>query len=805
MEDYQPQERKRQAIWQRWSASTRTARLASARRLLAAVEAVLQRPNGESEHAAIVRLVPETPPSTVRLWCQRFVAEGFEGLIDWRIGPESAMPEVVRAVICALRRADPNYPVETIVAHVAKHHDYTVSGRTVRRLLKEAGLARRQGPPPGVAVGGKRRLELAGMKLVEAALEDTGYLDAFTNALQEHLVDLKRPEVPRPPDTADRDAHGRFLPTYNKRYEKGPDDPIGPGFASVESKREGMDPDRLAVSQASAVVLTRKLQAVLVSPLLGSGRWDGIRVPRGELLEELCGVAYMPATLDKFTRELKYAGVAQTLWETHARLWLARTADWGDPRRAAVVYVDNTTKPVWTQLFSQSTKVSGVGRVMPGLETSSVHSGYGVPLYQVTHSGRAPLVRAVVPLLERLEGVFGAASIGRVVVIDAEANSIPFLKKLEAAQRAWVTRLRPGWVRGKTIVSRTNWRAYREGERVRMGVADFPDPATPGAHFRMRVVEIERVSTGSVSHLGASCRLNELEWKPGDLADLYFDRWPAQEANFRAVNQATQSKQVHGYGKQLVDNVSVVTQLDALKGRLRAGSERLKRQSSSSLKRSKQVREEERLLRRRERRQGTVGRHLAGRLVAGKRVTAKTQRLVEEQQGLVEEVTRQRAKVAQRVRQHAEATARQERTQAQLARWTQQQETLESRRRIFAHDVELDSLLSVLKVGLVLLVQVVLKEYLQDARMEVATFLERVATLPGWLKSTPQLEIVTLEYNHRDPEVMGLMAACCEAINDRGLRLPSGKRLRLVVDPAPPRRHPLPPGSRAGSGDRFRR
>ena len=71
MEDYQPQESKRQAIWQRWSTSTRTSRLASARRRLAAVEAVLQRPDGESEHAAIERLVPETPPSTVRSWCQR--------------------------------------------------------------------------------------------------------------------------------------------------------------------------------------------------------------------------------------------------------------------------------------------------------------------------------------------------------------------------------------------------------------------------------------------------------------------------------------------------------------------------------------------------------------------------------------------------------------------------------------------------------------------------------------------------------------------------------------------------------------
>ena len=182
-------------------------------------------------------------------------------------------------------------------------------------------------------------------------------------------------------------------------------------------------------------------------------------------------------------------------------------------------------------------------------------------------------------------------------------------------------------------------------------------------------------------------------------------------------------------------------------------------------------------------------------------MTEATQRLLNEQRSLREEVTKQTATLAQRQRQQASAQTRLERTQGQLTRWREQEQTLESRRTIFAHDVELDSLLSVLKVGLVLLVQVVLKEYLENARMEVSTFLERVATLPGWLQETPQLEIVTVEYNRRDPEIMGLLESCSAAINERNLTLRSGKRLRLVIEASPSRRLPLPPGSRAGSGD----
>jgi len=117
----------------------------------------------------------------------------------------------------------------------------------------------------------------------------------------------------------------------------------------------------------------------------------------------------------------------------------------------------------------------------------------------------------------------------------------------------------------------------------------------------------------------------------------------------------------------------------------------------------------------------------------------------------------------------------------------------------------LDSIFSLLKVGLVLLVTVVLRKYLGDAKMAPVTFLERMATLPARLLKTPQLEIVTFEYNTRDPEVMGLLAANCDGINALGLRTRSGRRLEVRVDPAPEPRRPRPPGSRVGSGDRFKR
>jgi hypothetical protein len=472
-----------------------------------------------------------------------------------------------------------------------------------------------------------------------------------------------------------------------------------------------------------------------------------------------------------------------------------------------VLYVDETNKPVWTELFSQATAVSSVGRVMPGLEVVSFHSGYGVPLWMVTHSGRAPLVKKVPHLLGELQEILEGAEVGRIVVIDAEGNSVPFLKGLEQGEprRGWVTRLKASLVQGKRIFNRTNYRAYRDGDRVRMGECELNDPEVKGGTFRIRVLEVERRSKGSVTYLGASTLLDEKEWKPQEIADLYFERWPAQEANFRAVNRAVGLKDVHGYGKQMVDNVSVLTELDKVDARLRRLTERVEVKSGDITELTAELMEHEKELKQQQRRHETVSRQMEKVVMGGERITSKLQALVEEQRQVRENVAAVEQAVA-KLQQKVRDTATQcNRIRSDFEKCYEKREELESRRRIFKHDVELDSLFSVLKVGMVLLVTYVLKEYLGDARMEPVTFLERLATLPARLRMAPGLEIVTFEYNHRDPDVMAILAEHCETINARQLHTRSGRVLRIHVDPPPPPKRPPPANRRVNSGDRFRK
>ncbi len=747
---------------------------------------------GMSERQSVKAHGGGTDRTTYRRWQSEYAANGIEGLVDLRYPPRVPVSDDIVSAICTLREADADIGVQAIKDHIFSHRQVLVSSASIKRILKRAGLARPRGRFRPNSHPGAQRLELGGMVVVEAANQETGYVQALSTGVASCLGELVQPADPPPLDASDRDDYGRFLPSYNERFRKQESSAVGPGFDSVENKRADLVPERLHLTHTGVQVIERKLTGLLMSHALEHSRLDDLRVARGELLGELCGFPYMPSTLDLFTRELKYVGVANTLWEIHAHLWREQTVDWEDPRSSAVLYVDEVVKPVHTKLFSESSRVSSLGRVMPALEVVSFHTGSGVPLWMVTCSGRTPLVNAVPELLNQIPSITGDPEIGRITVIDAEGNSVPFMKTLERppASRAWLMRLKESMVRGKYIFNRTNYRPYRPGERIRMGLVDLNDPEVKDGLFRVRIIELERAS-GQITYLAASTKLDLRDWNANDLANLYFSRWPSQEANFRSVNQATAFKEVHGYGKQLVDNMTVLTKQDELHQQIeRLGTQQASRQTQLEVTLA-ELKDHEKLLRRLQRRQATVERSLVG-LTAGDTLTRKQTELLKEQRELHKRTGALLAKI-NRMRSRCDGLEEKaQRAQAKIDAKTEEEERLDSRKKILHHDTELDSLFTLMKVGLTLLIAYVLKNYLGGARMEPETFLKRIATLPAWRRTTPQLELITFEYNTRDPGTMTLLAASCASINQRLIRMRSGRVLRVAVDPAPPPARPPP-------------
>ena len=211
-EQYEPRHPYFRKIWDELSGEARRQRWTAAMRLQRILAAVARRRKGESERRALRRLFPAVDRSSFRRWKSHHAAFGVDGLFDWRSPPRSEeMPAEVRAAICTLRRADPNIDVEVLVEHAAQHHGFSTSATTVKRVLRGEGLNRRRGPVVANPLAGEQRLELGGMKLVEAACVETGYVEALAAGVMDELTETSS-QAKRSPalDTSNRDEWGRF-------------------------------------------------------------------------------------------------------------------------------------------------------------------------------------------------------------------------------------------------------------------------------------------------------------------------------------------------------------------------------------------------------------------------------------------------------------------------------------------------------------------------------------------------------------------------------------------------------------------
>jgi chloramphenicol 3-O-phosphotransferase len=68
--------------------------------------------------------------------------------------------------------------------------------------------------------------------------------------------------------------------------------------------------------------LARKALAILALPIVTlNGTLRSVNTPLGNALKDFAGYNYMDATLDKFLRELKYLGIAESLVRSQIGFW----------------------------------------------------------------------------------------------------------------------------------------------------------------------------------------------------------------------------------------------------------------------------------------------------------------------------------------------------------------------------------------------------------------------------------------------------------------------------------------------------
>ena len=770
------------------------ARVEEARAQLAIILAVraVQATEEISETAALARVAPGLHRSTYRHRVERFEnGGGLAGLVDRTPPPPPKAVKVTpaaSAIMCALRQVNLHVEVEQIARVIERQLGIKLSASVIKRELKEKGFNRPRGGGSGRPEGATKpahseELLFGGAVFLAAMDESSGYSREMAEVMATQagaaVAAAPAPES-RPEVEGVRDEGGRFTAIYNQANAKG-DAALGPVFRSVKEKRKEVDLGARRLVGDSVETIRRKNQAILALPYLTDNgkavQIDDYRAHRG--IREACGENYVGETLERHLRDEKYLGAGDALLDFHLAFWLRhepRPAT-GETPTAFFIYVDGHNKALFTHHFTRAGKVSSNGRIMPCLDQVFVHTGTGTPIYWQTFSGNAGLTTHTIPILDELEAkVGGGWTADRIVVIDAEGCAVGFLRRLKASGRDFITRVKPSRVPDLSEVrDLSSFEPYRDGDEIADGFITLT--AKDEEPYDVRVAIMRRTRAGQIIALATSVEREQMT--PTQIAEGYVDRWGRQELRFKQFVSA-KFKRVAGYGKQRVSNVTVVTELVKLEASKQNLAKRIEGQAEKvKLAKQKLTRAKQKLnaaLARRKRHDERVENELLVEQPNPIKLWNGVKALEAERERHPKAV----AEVLDATAVHETVTAKLAELEAALPKLAKRKSELEDRREIYRADVELDRVVSVYKLGFVLMCEMVLREYFGGMKITLATFMRQILHLPATRTVDGTKEYVRF-FCPPNPEIHAALEVACERVSNLKLRR-NGRILHMSVD-----------------------
>ena len=724
--------------------------------------------------AAIREVLPDAAPEATARRVRRYRAGGVDGLVDLRTPALQPLDPAMRTTVRAIAGMHPELGSDAIAEHASRILGSPISGRSVRLILVDLGMARPEGRRPASVTAERVEVTahpLAGAELLLAVEADLGAVRALTSAIDARLASLPPPILPLAVEQPGaRDGKGRFTPVYNEACPR-MDPRLGGRFESVAVRRQRKDLRAMRVVQESMETRYRKNLALTLLPIVVEGpRWSELAHWRGGYLESLIGIDYQPSTLDKYARELKYAGVNDDAMLAMAGFWLGHEGTVTDPATGAVIlYADAAVKPIHTHHFTRCAKVSRNGRVMPAVSTVTLQSGAGTSLLFRSISGNASVAREAIKLLESYTAIAGPGQARRMIVMDRESHGVALFRELAASGWLYVIPLRKNVVGEKAnFEGLGDWVPYlATGDEVRDGWLTLNDSKDRRNPLKVRVVARRRRRTGKVSWYATNA--DAAEFSPADIVRLYFDRWPCQEHVYRDASGTVGLEVQHGYGKARVANVAVIDRIERLDGQMR-------RLTACTVDWKAEIE--------------ATNAQVADLTEA---VDILAPWLDEETQWVDAAVSRGEAGTAEfamrytnlvQIRHHLSATTADRQvamsqaatTQARVEEATSRVKSLaaeraahERNRTIFTVDTVLDELMTAYKLNFLNLVNVLRRDHL-DTTMETETLIRAVLTLPGERRITADTETIRIYPHKRDPAAMEAVEKATASLNKRDLR-----------------------------------
>jgi transposase len=696
----------------------------------------------------------------------RLAEEGVEGLSDGRrAGNRRKLTPEAEGFLRGVREADPGKGTRELQQMVESglgiHVDPTTISRFFHRVGEPISWPRPREPQRMVTACG-------GIEILGALALHLGWAEHTARAIVQWRESFRQSELYRQErsrrDRQGRDRRGQFTGAYNER-----EDVRRQRFGPVEEKRKAKNYSRMALFQVSEEVLGRKCLGVLSLPLITlNGSVRSANTPMGNALEHFCGYNYQHHTLDKFLREMKYAGVSEPLLRDQVRFWQAKWKD-VEPQSGLpflCYYIDGNTKPLWSAKRVKQNKVTMLGRVMGCLEQVFVHDGYGHPVYFETYSGKAPMGEYVLSLMEKIEdalvGPGPALRVQRVIVMDAASNGVGTLRAFAGQERYhYITALDDNqWNPRKVRQEGRAKRYYYGAATLRDSWIELEDSQEKGYLIVVRAIRIDwdhgkrtvLITSLPKEAVGASM-----------VVKAYFDRWPYEELQFKAMKSFACLHRVAGYGKTKLPDEKVRQAQKTLQTKITA----LRRKLDEPLN-AIAVHEE----------------RLAGAIEQERRIRSRVpvaegkHILTPEQQA---DMTNIRRTIADCKRGIKTMESENHKDLHRLRQHEKEWLRLQGKEYVYRVDVELDQIMTYFRVALVNLASWFIHQYLGGASMSLVSFLHSILLLPAEIELTDHVRHIRLKRNTKDPKTMAALATALAELNSLQIQHMDGKRILFAL------------------------
>lgn len=249
------------------------------------------------------------------------------------------------------------------------------------------------------------------------------------------------------------------------------------------------------------------------------------------------------------------------------------------------VYVDGHFKAVWTLKNISRGKHGMMDRVMPGIKQVFLNGRDGHPLLHRTCPGDRHLTKELLPIVKDFEKTVGGEVVN-VVVFDGEGCSLEVFKAFDRLNKGREKRIYPLTVldsnqyrwedfkvrdgRGQRPVGEKDFEVLRRDKkgRVKTRVAlvefDYLSNANrkrkDGGEYPVRCALVKK-ENGGLTAIVTTMPPEEI-WSGAELAGLYYNRWPCQEARFKEMTRYCNLDVNHGFKKKEVFNRMAAKRLE---------------------------------------------------------------------------------------------------------------------------------------------------------------------------------------------------------------------------------------------------